>query len=77
MLKGHTTHKRINLSEIMFYMVVKLTTVYTVLFWGFTHFYTSGELYLCNVFQNRRMTEVRYGLVIGFLWVQLMSCKIS
>lgn len=60
--------------------MVKLTIVYTVLFLGeagSTHFYTAGEPYLCSVFQNRRMTEVRYGLVIGFLWVQLMSCRIS
>lgn len=35
------------------------------------------DRYLCSVFQKRRMTEVRYGLVMGFLWVQLMSCRMS
>lgn len=32
---------------------------------------------LWSVFQKRLMTEVRYGLVMGFLWVQLMSCRMS
>lgn len=36
-----------------------------------------GPAHLCKVFQKRRMTVVRYRLVIGFLMVQLMSCKMS
>lgn len=40
-------------------------------------FFSRQTLHLCSVFQKRRMTDVRYGLVMGFLWVQLMSCKMS
>lgn len=35
------------------------------------------QTYLCKVFQKRRITVVRYRLVMGFLMVQLISCNIS
>lgn len=69
-----------NYYYFMFYRLEKISTIsiFFSLFTGNNIFFLQTRmLYLCSVFQKRRMTEVRYGLVIGFLCVQLMSCRMS